>query len=91
MIIQLLSTACAILSAGLWGWAAFVKVPAAYDVLVTFDFPSDDVAGSEIIASGTSRQLSELAAALRWQSKLNSWGAATAASAAALQAIAWLG
>jgi transaldolase len=76
---QILSLVFAALAAGLWGWSAFVRVPAigsGYGTLVTVLKDGSTVNGTELFS-----------AALAKISRLNAGAAACAFLSAAFQAV----
>jgi hypothetical protein len=79
--LNVMSAVAAIISAGLWFYAAYVKVPV----------PKDDVGGAEfsnarIVIGGDTDYFTTAAEQLRW----NKWAAFAAGVAAACQAITTL-
>jgi hypothetical protein len=77
---QILSLVFAALAAGLWGWSAFVHVPAigsGYSALVTTLKDGSEVVGTELFS-----------AALAMISRLNAGAALCAMLSAAFQAVA---
>jgi phosphate/sulfate permease len=87
---EVLSVLCAGIAGVLWFLSARVKIPQKFPIQVTSTHTMvDQIIGAQVISTGSSPELDDLARAIAKQSRLSAWAAGFACAAAISQAIIW--
>ncbi|WP_345822412.1 hypothetical protein ABC766_12940 [Methylobacterium fujisawaense] len=85
------SALAAIAAAGLWWASARVEVPSQFPITVySMHTSMNQIIGEQVVSTGSSPEIDNLARAMIRQSQLSAWAAVAAGIAAALQGVALL-